>query len=213
MGTGRLALTGLLAASLLVIGGLAAPRLAAPASAQAGTGTVTGQVVWGTGPINYAPAYPNGASSEPYAPAYPEGSEPDPSADVEEPSTEVAPDMAAPSAEGFARPVPGPIFRPPVPRPIPAGAVLVAVQGTNISARTDESGNFTLEVPAGQYLTVAAGPVRGASGTFVMRPNVKVDAGGRVSLGRLYLGQPYSYGVTPYAAPGAAPEGAPEEMP
>lgn len=202
MGTGRLALTGLVAASLLVIGGLAAPRLAAPASAQTGTGTVTGQVVWGTGPIYYAPAYPDGASSAP-------------SAGMEEPNTEVAPDaevapdMAAPSAEGFARPVPGPIFRPPVPRPIPAGAVLVAVQGTNISARTDESGNFTLEVPAGQYLTVAAGPVRGASGTFVMRPNVKVDAGGRVSLGRLYLGQPYSYGVTPYAAPGAAPE----EMP
>ena len=202
MGTGRLALTGLVAASLLVIGGLAAPRLAAPASAQAGTGTVTGQVVWGTGPIYYAPAYPDGASSAP-------------SAGMEEPNTEVAPDaevapdMAAPSAEGFARPVPGPIFRPPVPRPIPAGAVLVAVQGTNISARTDESGNFTLEVPTGQYLTVAAGPVRGASGTFVMRPNVKVDAGGRVSLGRLYLGQPYSYGVTPYAAPGAAPE----EMP
>jgi hypothetical protein len=200
MGTGRLVLTGLVAASLLVIGGLAAPRLAAPASAQAGTGTVTGQVVWGTGPIYYAPANPDGTSSAP-------------SAGMEDPNAEVAPDMAAPSAEGFARPVPGPIFRPPVPRPIPAGAVLVAVQGTNISARTDESGNFTVEVPAGQYLTVAAGPVRGASGTFVMRPNVKVNAGGRVSLGRLYLGQPYSYGVTPYAAPGAAPEAAPEEMP
>ena len=209
MGTGRLALTGLLAVSLLVIGGLAAPRLAAPASAQTGTGTVTGQVVWGTGNVYYAPAYPDGASSAPSA-----GMEEPNTGDVA-PEAEVAPDMAAPSAEGFARPVPGPIIRPPVPRPIPAGAVLVAVQGTDISTRTDENGNFTLQVPAGQYLTVAAGPVRGATSTFTMRPNVKVDAGGRASLGRLYLGQSYSYGygVTPYAAPGAAPEGEPEEMP
>src|SRR5579862_2659373 len=56
---------------------------------------------------------------------------------------------------------------------LPAGAVLVAVQNSSISARTDEAGSFTLSgIPAGQYLTVAAGPVANAANAIAERPNV-----------------------------------------
>jgi hypothetical protein len=72
---------------------------------------------------------------------------------------------------------------------LPAGAVLVAVQSTAISARTDETGSFSLQgVPAGQYLTVAAGPVANAAAAVAERPNVIVNGGQTVDLGTLMLG-------------------------
>jgi hypothetical protein len=84
------------------------------------------------------------------------------------------------------------IQRQPQPVPtsgLPAGAVLVAVQSTSISARTDEAGRFSLSgVPAGQYLTVAAGPVANAAAAVAQRPNVMVNGGQSVDLGTLSLG-------------------------
>jgi hypothetical protein len=72
---------------------------------------------------------------------------------------------------------------------LPAGAVLVAVQSTAVSARTDETGRFSLQgVPAGQYLTVAAGPVADAAAAVAARPNVMVNGGQSVDLGTLMLG-------------------------
>ena len=72
---------------------------------------------------------------------------------------------------------------------LPAGAVLVAVQNTSISARTDEAGRFSLSgVPAGQYMTVAAGPVANATSATADRPNVFVNGGQSVDLGTLSLG-------------------------
>jgi hypothetical protein len=98
---------------------------------------------------------------------------------------------AAPDATG-ATPDAQSQGQPPVPSPasgLPAGAVLVAVQGTPISARTDEAGRFSLAgVPAGQYLTVAAGPVASATAAVAERPNVMVNGGQSVDLGTLTLG-------------------------
>lgn len=72
---------------------------------------------------------------------------------------------------------------------LPAGAVLVAIQNTSISARTDEAGRFSLPgAPAGQYLTVAAGPVANSTAAIAERPNVFVDGGQSVDLGTLSLG-------------------------
>jgi len=72
---------------------------------------------------------------------------------------------------------------------LPAGAVLVAVQSTGISARTDETGHFSLSgVPAGQYLTVAAGPVANSPNAVAERPNVFVDGGQSMDVGTLNLG-------------------------
>ena len=72
---------------------------------------------------------------------------------------------------------------------LPAGAVLVAVQSTAISARTDEAGRFSLAgVPAGQYLTVAAGPVANATSAIAERPNVLVSGGQSMDIGTLSLG-------------------------
>jgi hypothetical protein len=72
---------------------------------------------------------------------------------------------------------------------LPAGAVLVAVQSTGVSTRTDDTGSFTLSgVPAGQYLTVAAGPVADASAAIAARPNVFVNGGQSVDLGTMSLG-------------------------
>lgn len=72
---------------------------------------------------------------------------------------------------------------------LPAGAVLVAVQSTGVSARTDEAGNFSLSgVPAGQYLTIAAGPVANAASAIAERPNVFVTGGQTMDIGTLSLG-------------------------
>jgi len=72
----------------------------------------------------------------------------------------------------------------------------VAAQNTSVSARTDESGKFTLSgVPAGQYLTVAAGPVADANIAVAARPNVLVNGSQSVDIGTLSLGGPSPLGV------------------
>ena len=94
---------------------------------------------------------------------------------------------AAPtSPDAQAQPAPQPQ---PTTSGLPAGAVLVAVQSTGVSARTDEGGNFTLSgVPAGQYLTIAAGPVANAASAIAERPNVFVNGGQTMDIGTLSLG-------------------------
>jgi hypothetical protein len=128
------------------------------ATAQSATGTVTGRVVWGTC-VRGIPL-----------PISPEGQPQRPQ--IVPPDVQVAPDSQATPGNG-----------------LPAGAVLVAVQNTSVNARTDEGGRFTLSgVPAGQYLTVAAGPVANASSAVAGRPNVFVSGGQSVDIGSLSLG-------------------------
>ena len=92
------------------------------------------------------------------------------------------------------------------PNGLPAGAVLVAVQNTSISARTDESGRFTLSgVPAGQYLSVAAGPVANQGVAIAERPNVFVDGGATADVGTLALG-----GAAPFGNACRLPLGVPD---
>lgn len=100
----------------------------------------------------------------------------------------------------------------PIPRLIPAGAVLVALQGTSLSARTGEDGRFVIEgVPAGQYLTLAVGPVAKMNGAVAMRPNVFLIDGQKSDVGQISLSQPCNYyGAVPYAVPASsavAPDG------
>jgi len=101
--------------------------------------------------------------------------------------------------------------QPAVPQPapvpvsgLPAGAVLVAVQSTGVNARTDETGSFSLSgVPAGQYLTVAAGPVANAPNAIAERPNVFVSGGQGVDVGTLSLGgSPSPLGIACRGVPG-----------
>jgi hypothetical protein len=88
---------------------------------------------------------------------------------------------------------------------LPAGAVLVAVQNTAVSARTDEAGHFTLSgVPAGQYFTVAAGPVANAFSAIAERPNVFVNGGQSLDIGTLALGGPSPLGIACRLPSGAA---------
>lgn len=186
----------LLTASLLAAASFALGHHPSLASAQAGTGSVSGQVVWNAPlPLPYGAATPNGEGQAEPGQAVPGISVPGPNA-APSVATEIVPAPGIP-----VRPVPSPYLR-----LIPAGAVLVAVQGTSLSARTDDQGRFRIDnVPVGQYLTVAAGPVRGVTTAVAVRPNVLVQGDGQVTdLGRLYLGQQsYGYAV-PYAtAPGA----------
>jgi hypothetical protein len=100
---------------------------------------------------------------------------------------------------------------------LPAGAVLVAVQNSAVSARTDEAGHFALSgVPAGQYLTVAAGPVANSASATAALPNVFVNGGQSVDIGTLSLGGPTPLAVAcrilpglgvPNSSPGVAPPG------
>jgi hypothetical protein len=117
---------------------------------------------------------------------------------------------AAPDAQVQpAQPVPVPGGTLPQSSGLPAGAVLVAVQNTSVSARTDEAGRFSLSsVPAGQYLTVAAGPVANATSAVAERPNVFVNGGQSVDIGALSLGgSPIPLGIPCRVLPGvgAAP--------
>ena len=92
---------------------------------------------------------------------------------------------------------------PPTTAGLPAGAVLVAIQNSSISARTDEAGRFSLSgAPAGQYLTVAAGPVANATAAIAERPNVFVDGGQSVDLGTLNLGGSMTLGFPCRVLPG-----------
>jgi Carboxypeptidase regulatory-like domain len=166
-----------------------------PALAQAGTGRVTGRVVWGNClpyPLTAVP----GAGAAGGAPAQPlPDMVPQPDVPVQ-PGGQVQPDgQVAPGRPG---PAPG--------RLLPAGAVLVAVQGTALSARTDEAGRFTLDgVPAGPYLTVAAGPVAGVSAASAWRPNVSVAAGQTVDVGILPLGSGLAIPCRYAPLPGGVP--------
>jgi hypothetical protein len=114
------------------------------------------------------------------------------------------PDLAE-VTPGGQRPIPVPV------NGLPAGAVLVAVQSTAISGRTDEAGKFTLSgVPAGQYMTVAAGPVAESISASAERPNVFVGGGQSVDIGTLSLGGggPFAYGFPcryPFGSGAAAP--------
>jgi len=114
------------------------------------------------------------------------------------------PDGQAPApGEDLTQPQPA---RPIPETGLPAGAVLVAVQNTSISARTDEAGHFTLSgVPAGQYMTVAAGPVANSVVATAARPNVFVNGGESVDLGTLNLGGggPSPLGIPCRLIPGA----------
>jgi hypothetical protein len=149
---------------LLVFPALSALALAVllvhAATAQSATGTISGRVVWGPC-IRGIPL-----------PAAP---------DAQGAPGQAMPDSGQPQIQPMPIPASG----------LPAGAVLVAVQNTAISARTDEAGKFTLSgVPAGQYLTVAAGPVANASSAVAERPNVYVNGGESVDVGTLSLGGP-----------------------
>ena len=212
--------TALLSASVLAAGSFALTHRPLSAVAAGATGTVTGRVVWNAPiPVPYGGAQgaPGVASPGQVAPGETVPSQPSLDGSAA-PTSEAAPGvtpgavgaMPAPGTSGVI-PAPGIPIRPipwPYPRLIPAGAVLVAIQGTNLSARTDDQGRFSIEnVPVGQYLTVAAGPVQSVTAAVSIRPNVFLQNGGQtVDLGRLYLGQVYSYyGPVPYgAAPGAA---------
>jgi hypothetical protein len=165
------------------------------ATAQSASGTVSGRVLWGSC-IRAIPL-----PMTPDAQAQPGAAQPD------APTT--------PDGQGIpGRPIPVPV------NGLPAGAVLVAVQNTNVSARTDEAGRFTLSgVPAGQYMTVAAGPVADSLSATAERPNVFVQGGQSVDIGTLSLGGggPIGFGIacravlssgatgTPDATPGDAP--------
>jgi len=179
-----------LAVGVVLVGGSLLVREGVPrAAAQASGGTVTGQVLWCAPlPYGYAvPGFEDGGTSGTVAPG-----------------TSVKPPVSEPGPDGLISPYLYPYHQ----RMIPAGAVLVAVQGTALSARTDEEGNFAIaNVPAGTYLTVAAGPVAKMNGAFALRPNVLVpSAGASVDVGGLTLSQPCSYyGPVPYAAPPTEP--------
>lgn len=173
---------GLVASLVIAAGGLLLRGGVPIASAQTSGGAVTGKVLW-CAPLPYAygePGFAGGGTGT---------------------SGTVTP---VPSVKP-SPPAPDELMSPyAYPRMIPAGAVLVAVQNTALSARTDEAGRFTIEnVPAGIYLTVAAGPVAQMNGAFALRPNVRVPAAGAtIDVGALTLSQPCSYyGPVPYAAP------------
>jgi hypothetical protein len=165
-----------LSVGVMIALGLAVPR----AVAQAGSGTVTGQVVWGSclpGPLS---AVPGAAQASPgdAGQATPESGE------VASPASS----QAQPPA-GQVAPAPG------LGRRLPAGAVLVALEGSTLSTRTDESGRFSLDnVPPGTYWMLAAGPVAGVVGASSLRPNVVVQSAQTLDVGVLTLG----------SAPGAA---------
>ncbi len=155
--------------SLTAIGAIAvcaALVAATSVSAQSASGTVTGRVLWGSCiraiPLPLSPD----AQGQPAA--------------ADQPTAQAQP---GPNVREPARPIPQPITG------LPAGAVLVAVQNTSVSARTDEAGRFSLSgVPAGQYLTVAAGPVADSLSATAQRPNVFVNGGQSMDIGTLSLG-------------------------
>lgn len=185
-----------IAAGLLVgggglVAGLSGPRVAA----QSGTGTVTGQVLWCPSmpyPYPYPlPLTPDGTPAGGWSPGV---------------APEMVPDPATVAPDGVVRP--SPIPRRPI-KAFPAGAVLVAAQGTSVSTRTDENGRFALTgVPAGPYFTIAAGPVTGTSGASAQRVNVQVSAQESVELGVLFLA-PESGCAIARAVPGIMEPGAP----
>lgn len=166
------------------------------AAAQPATGSISGRVLWGSCvriPLPMDSTQPNGVGT----------SQPDASSSTQPGAPTTSPDSQPP----------GPASRPiQQVRALPAGAVLVAVQNTALSARTDEAGKFSLSgVPAGQYLTVAAGPVANSMDAIAQRPNVLVNGGQTTDVGTLVLGgtSPMGFACRPLQpgveSPGAAP--------
>jgi hypothetical protein len=146
------------------------------ATAQSASGAVTGRVIWG-----------------PCIRGIPLPMTPDAQGQVT-PENPVMPD-------GQVRPLPVPV--PALATGLPAGAVLVAVQNSAVNARTDEAGRFTLSgVPAGQYLTVAAGPVANSASATAAMPNVFVNGGQSVDIGTLSLGGPTPLAMACRIVPG-----------
>src|SRR5437868_2023899 len=88
------------------------------ATAQSATGTITGRVLWsGCIRVIPLPAQPNDQGGAPVAP----------DAQAQPGQPQIQPQPVIPTQSG-----------------LPAGAVLVAVQSTGISARTDEAGRFSM---------------------------------------------------------------------
>jgi hypothetical protein len=157
--------------------------VAGGATAQSASGSITGRVIW-----------------SPCVRGIPLPMSPDAQAQSGAP--------AAPEAPPNTMPQPAPGSRPIPITGLPAGAVLVAVQNTAVSTRTDEAGKFSLSgVPAGQYMTVAAGPVANESSAIAERPNVFVNGGESVDVGTLSLGgsSPLGIACRPVPGMGAAP--------
>lgn len=154
-------------------------------TAQSASGTVTGRVMWGPC-VRGIPL--------PMSPSAPDGSSPTQSGQAPGPDSQMPGRMAS---------------------GLPAGAVLVAVQNTSLSARTDETGRFTISgVPAGQYLTVAAGPVANSASAIAERPNVFVSNGGdRVDIGTLMLGGSGPVGLPCRIVPGMGGAIGPDTQP
>lgn len=173
-------------------------------------GTITGQVLWCT-PLPYGvdftdPGVAGGSGGVTVV---------SPTILPTEPLDPTGPDSLLPEgSESF----PGQLYPLSYPYPtrlIPAGAVLVAVQGTTLSARTGEDGQFTIDgVPVGPFFTVAAGPVAGLNGAIALRPNVRVPvAGATVDVGSLSLGGPCPYYFDPLPLPADAPPATREPAP
>jgi hypothetical protein len=190
-----------LGTSLLITGLLIAyaPRIAA---AQPATGSITGRVLWGSCVRIPLPAQSSG--------------QPDTTPSDATPSAEAqpaSPDVQPVPVPGQPLP-PGPASRFPQPRALPAGAVLVAVQNTSLSARTDETGHFSISgVPAGQYLTVAAGPVANSMEAIAERPNVLLNGGQSLDVGTLVLGGASPLGIACRAVGPAADTTTPDSSP
>lgn len=147
------------------------------ATAQPATGSITGRVMWGPCVRGIPLPMTPDTQAQPGAPP-------------------------APDAPG-TMPQPAPDSRPIPITGLPAGAVLVAVQNTSVSARTDETGKFALSgVPAGQYMTVAAGPVANEASATAARPNVFVNGGESVDVGTLSLGGSSPLGIACRFVPG-----------
>jgi hypothetical protein len=175
--------TALVALSTAIVLATSVAVAATGAFAQPATGSITGRVVWGPC-VRGIPL-----------PMTPEGQ-----------------GQTQPAAPNSSDAQPVPVRPVPVPATgLPAGAVLVAVQGTSISTRTDETGRFTLSgAPAGQFLMVAAGPVADSNVAIAARPNVTVGGGQTTDLGTLALGGASPLGVACRAVPGVAvPDAAP----
>jgi len=165
------------------------------AAAQPASGTITGHVRWSVCARVPLPGGPVNGS----------GSVTDAQTTQSAPDDQSIPDMqATPGSQvtppGMPQPIPVPFVR-----SVPAGNVLVAVQNTALSARTDDAGAFSLGgVPAGQYLTVAAGPAANTPTAVAERPNVFVTGGQSVDLGTLVLGGGAVPSISCLRGPGAA---------
>jgi len=215
------------AGALVLLGTLWIGGGAAPVTRAADTGAIVGWVYWGL------PPYGRPYGVEGQAPA----GQPAGRADVE-PGGELPPPAVPPAGtEPGTQPgrgeapqcvdcLPGLRFA----WPVPLQGALVAVQGTSLSATTDEDGWFMIEgVPLGTYYTLAATipggakvvptaltgqpayPVPSSRGLYALRTNVAVGSTAKpINVGALFLGRTW-YGPMPAAQHDQPPQGAPSE--